>query len=57
MAEGGDVKTNAEHQRTIPRQMGKSGGFAGALNRAVQSATQPKAKVDEMKKRAEKAKR
>lgn len=55
-AEGGPA-TNAEHQRTIPRQMAQNGGVAGAINRAVQSATQPKAKVDAMKKRAEKAKR
>lgn len=55
-AEGGPA-TNAEHQRTIPRQMAQSGGFAGAINRAVQKATQPKAKVDAMEARAQKAKR
>lgn len=56
MAEGGPM-TNAEYQRTIPRQMAQNGGFAGALNRAVQKATQPKAKVAEMERKAQKAKR
>jgi hypothetical protein len=54
-AEGG--MTNAEHQRTIPRQFAQNGGVAGALNRAVQKATQPAAKVAEMERKAQKAKR
>jgi len=57
MAEGGEVRTLGDAARRTPRQMGQNGGFAGALNRAVQTATQPKAKVDEMKRKAEKAKK
>lgn len=59
-AEGGDItsaRTLGQEQRYIRRQMADSGGVAGALNRAVQKATQPKAKVAEMEKKAQKAKR
>lgn len=46
----------AEASRQTERMSSQTGGLAGALNRAVQSATQPKAMVDAMKARADKAK-
>lgn len=59
-AEGGDItsaRTFGESQRHVPRQMAQSGGLAGAVNRAVQKATRPKAEVDALEKRAQKAKK
>lgn len=59
-AEGGDItsaRTFGQAQRHIPREFDRNGGVAGAVNRAVQRATQPKAKVAEMERKAQAAKK
>lgn len=58
-AEGGDItsaRTFGESQKYVPKQFEQNGGVAGAVNRFVQKATQPKAKVAEMERKAKKAK-
>lgn len=46
----------ADASRRTERLMDQTGGIAGAINRAVQSATRPAAEVAALKARAEKAK-
>lgn len=47
MAEGGTPRTNAEHQKSIPRQWGKSGGPMATLSRVVQGYPDQKRKIDD----------